>query len=53
MKYVRFLEAKLRETKTKYTMSDIKMPLPDEVIQHQNKENTLTAMAAIPVEKNK
>ncbi|XP_025407345.1 calcium/calmodulin-dependent 3',5'-cyclic nucleotide phosphodiesterase 1A-like isoform X3 [Sipha flava] len=28
-------EAKLRETKTKYTMSDIRMPLPGEVLQDE------------------
>lgn len=32
-----FSEAKLRETKTKYTMSDIKAPLPGEILQDEEK----------------
>ncbi|XP_026816412.1 calcium/calmodulin-dependent 3',5'-cyclic nucleotide phosphodiesterase 1-like isoform X2 [Rhopalosiphum maidis] len=33
-------EAKLRESKTKYTMRDIRMPLPDEIIQDDNKSSS-------------
>ncbi|XP_025190950.1 calcium/calmodulin-dependent 3',5'-cyclic nucleotide phosphodiesterase 1-like isoform X2 [Melanaphis sacchari] len=33
-------EAKLRESKTKYTMRDIRMPLPDEISQDDNKSSS-------------
>ncbi|XP_029342841.1 probable 3',5'-cyclic phosphodiesterase pde-1 isoform X7 [Acyrthosiphon pisum] len=33
-------EAKLRESKTKYTMSDIRMPLPGEIVQDEDKPSS-------------
>jgi len=39
-KICKFTEAKLRESKTKYTMRDINVPLVGEIVQDDNKSSS-------------
>jgi len=39
-KICKFTEAKLRESKTKYTMRDINVPLVGEIVQDDNKPSS-------------